>query len=132
MKFICITWLINRIVRLENGCTLPKLCVYSCTIKKTSTLRSTRRNFLKSILTWYDSQIKSNDTQCLCILQSVNNLASKTSKTRLLVCNLAISFSTTVESNYGTCIFSTCVVSNLPSQTSKTKLLVSNLARSFK
>ena len=55
MKFMYVTWILNRIVYLENGCTLR---VYRVALN--NKLRSVKRIFLKSVLTWYDSQIKGN------------------------------------------------------------------------
>ena len=52
--------MLSRIVCLGNGCTLPKLRVYRGTQDINNTLWSVKKKKIKSVLTWYDNQIKSN------------------------------------------------------------------------
>ena len=61
MKTMYVTRMLGEIVCLDNGCKLPKLRVYRGTQNNNNTLRSIKRNILKSILTWYNCKIKSND-----------------------------------------------------------------------
>ena len=51
MKFIYVTFMLNRIVWLENGCTLPKLRVYRNIQKLLSTSQPMERISIRSVLT---------------------------------------------------------------------------------